>query len=101
MQTSFDALINQFYRIVLLESNATNSDVTRTNNTQSLAGANRDVIQIMGFTICIVFWLGRSHMYCPETIVFGRLLMMDCPKHSLDHCLMGLSVWTNPDLRLL
>ena len=47
MQTSFDALINQFYRIVLLESNATNSDFTRTNNTQSLAGANRDVIQTM------------------------------------------------------
>ena len=28
-------------------------------------------------------------------IVFRRLLMMDCPNHSLEHCLMGLSGWTN------
>ena len=39
-------------------------------------------------------------MYCANTIVleFGRLLRMDHPKHSLEHCLMGLFGWTNPVL---
>ena len=33
------------------ECNATNVNFTRTNNTQSLAGANRDVMQTMNFPI--------------------------------------------------
>ena len=32
---------------------------------------------------CIVFWIGILHMYCAKTIVFGRMLMIDCPKLSL------------------
>ena len=30
-----------------------------------------------------------------KTIEFGRLLMMDCPKHSLEHCLDDGTVWVD------
>ena len=30
-----------------------------------------------------------------RAIVFGRLLRVDCPKHLLEHCLMGLFGWEN------
>ena len=35
------------------ESNATNANFTRTNKTQSLAGAIRDVMQIINFLIAL------------------------------------------------
>ena len=46
------------------ESIATNANFTRTNDTQSLAGANRAVMQTMDFLIVL---------YCAKAIVFGRL----------------------------
>ena len=67
------------------------------SNTQSLAGTNHDFAD-NGFPSCVVFWMEKSHIYCANTIVFGRLLKMDCPKHSLKHCLMGLFGWMNPAL---
>ena len=30
--------------------------------------------------------------------VFGRLLMIDCQKHSMEHCLIGLLGWMYPVL---
>ena len=80
------------------ESNATNANFTRTNSTQSLAGANRDVGQAMDFLIALFFGRKKIPMYCAQTIVFGVLLMMDCPKHSLEYYLTGLFGWTNPVL---
>ena len=46
------------------ESNATNADFTRTNNMGSaMSGCKpwRDADN--GYTNCIVFWIGKSHMY--------------------------------------
>ena len=37
------------------EINAKNANFTRTNNRQSLAGANRDVLHTMDFLIPLVF----------------------------------------------
>ena len=37
------------------ECNAANANITRTNNTLSLAGANRDVTQTMDFLIALRF----------------------------------------------
>ena len=62
------------------ERNDTDANFTRTNSTQSLAGANRAVM----LTTSSVFWMEKNHTYCAKTIVFGRLLMMDCPKHSFE-----------------
>ena len=46
------------------EGNATNTNFKKTSNTQSLAGANRAVIRTMHFfSNCIVYWMGKSHMY--------------------------------------
>ena len=32
-----------------------------------------------GFHNCIqvVYWMGKSHIYCAKTIVFGKLIMID------------------------
>ena len=75
---------------------ATNANFTKTNNTQSLAGANLDEMQTVDFLTALLLD-GKSHIYCATT-VFGRLLMIDCPKHSLEHCLIGLFGWMNPAL---
>ena len=45
-------------------------------------------------------------MDCAKTILFGRLLMMDCLKRSLGHCLGGqtqpfCSFWSGEFSRLL
>ena len=45
-----------------LESNDLNTNFTRTNNKQSLASANCGVMQ-SGFPNCVVFWMGKSHVY--------------------------------------
>ena len=75
---------------------ATNANSTKTNNTHSLAGVNLDQMQTVDFLTALLFgW--KSHIYCATTL-FGRFLMMDCPKHSLEHCLIGLSGWMNPVL---
>ena len=58
------------------------------NNTQSLAGASRDVINAdNGFHNCIqvVYWMGKSHIYCAKTIVFGKLIMIDYLKKTHLH----------------
>ena len=34
----------------------------------------------------VFFRMVKSHMYCTKTIVFERLLMMNCSKHLLAHC---------------
>ena len=50
---------------------ATNANFTKTNNTQSLAGANLDEVQTVDFLTALL--LDReSHIYCATT-VFGRL----------------------------
>ena len=67
----------QFVQIVVLQEQYT------------VIRANGDMMQIMDFLDCIVIWMGKSHIYCAKAIVFGRLLMMDCPKISLRHCLLG------------
>ena len=82
----------------VLESIASNANFTRTNNMYSLTGANRDVMQTVDFLVALCFGWEKSPMYCAKTIVFRRLLMMDCPKHLLEQCLMGLFGWTNPVL---
>ena len=41
---------------------------------------------------------GRNYMYCAKAVVCRRLLTMDCPKHLLGHCRMGLFMRTNPVL---
>ena len=94
------------YRIIRSKSkNRTGTDrtlfvtianFTKTNNTQLLAGANLDEMQTVDFLTALLFgW--KSHIYCAIT-VFGRFLMIDCPKHSLEHCLTGLFGWMNPAL---
>ena len=65
------------------------------NTTHKLAGANRDVIQTMDFLIALFSGWKKMNMYCAKTIMFGKLLMVNCPKHSLEHCLMGVFGWTN------
>ena len=75
---------------------ATNANLTKTNNIQSLAGANLDEMQTLDFLTALLFgW--KSHIYSATT-VFGRFLMMDCPKHSLEHSLFRLFGWMNPVL---
>ena len=70
---------------------STNANFTKTNNTQSLASANLDEMQTVDFLTTLLFgW--KSHIYC-ATSVFGRFLIMDCPKHLLEHCLIGLFGW--------
>ena len=62
----------------------------------NIMGANLDEMQTVDFLTALLFgW--KSHIYCVTT-VFGRFLMMDCPKHSLEHCLIGLFGWMNPVL---
>ena len=39
-----------------------------------------------GFPNCIVFLVGKSHILCAKTIVFGRFFRVDCPKHLLQVC---------------
>ena len=35
-------------------------------------------------------------MYCAkQQSVFGRLFKMDCQKHALEHCVIGLFGWMN------
>ena len=41
------------------QMNATKASVTGTNNIQLLVGANRDVMQAMGFLIAAFFWMGN------------------------------------------
>ena len=51
------------------ESSGTNADFTRTNNTQSLPGANRHVCRKC-FSKLLDFWMGkRSHVLCKNNRV--------------------------------
>ena len=36
---------------------------------------------------------------CKEQSVFGRLLTMDCQKHALEQCVIGLFGWMNQSFR--
>ena len=54
------------------ENNAANANFTRTNNTQSLASANRDAMEAMDFPVAFLFGLEKSHVLrekldCPYT----------------------------------
>ena len=41
-------------------------------------------------------------MYCAkQQSVFGRLFTMDCQKHALEHCVIGLFGWMNRSFRSL
>ena len=51
------------------QMNATNASFTRTNNIQLLAGANRDVMQAMGFLIAVFFGWETSHIFCKNNSV--------------------------------
>ena len=44
-----------------------------------------------GFPNCSVIWIKQQ-------LLFAGLLMMDCQKHSLEHCFMGLFGWMSPTL---
>ena len=63
----------------------TNVQFTTTNDTQSLEGANLDVMQTMDFLIALILDGKKSRvLFKNNAVVFGRLFkMMDCPKHSL------------------
>ena len=70
------------------ESNVKNTGFTSTNDTQSLAGANCDEMQVMDFLTAL--FCGWEKVIC---IVqkFRRLLMNDgLSKHSIEHCHIGL-----------
>ena len=45
--------------------------------------------------------MGKSHMCCAKTVVLGRLLMMDCPKHSLEYFVTGCFGRMNPVLSVV
>ena len=52
----------------------------------ALVGTNCDVIPRMDFLYCTVSWMRyKATCTAQKTIAIGRLLMMDCPKHSLKH----------------
>ena len=51
------------------ESSATSANFTRTNNTQSLAAANRDVMQILDFLITLFFGWKKLHVLCKNNSV--------------------------------
>ena len=46
------------------------SSFTRTNSAQSLAGANRDVMQAMDFLIASFFGWEKSHLLCENNSVW-------------------------------
>ena len=82
------------------ESNATNANFTRVNNTQLFSGGcNLVATETADFVTAVLFY-GKSHMYCAkEQSLFGRLLTMDCQKHALEYCVIGLFGWMNQCFR--
>ena len=85
------------------ESNATNANFTRANDTQLLSsGCNLVATETTAFLTAVLFVWEKSltDMYCAkEQSVFGRLLTMDCQKHALEHCVIGLFGWMNQSFR--
>ena len=69
------------------ENDSTNAGYFYKNKQYTvMAGANRDMKQTVDFVISIVLGMGKATL-C-KNIVFGRLLMSDSPKHSLEHCVL-------------
>ena len=84
------------------ESNATNANFTRANNTQLFSsGCNLVVMETADFQLpCYLY--EKSHMYCAkQQSVFGRFFKMDCQKHAMEHCVIGLFGWMNQSFRFV
>ena len=82
------------------ESNATNANFTRAKNTQLFSsGCNLVATETADFLTAVLFVWEKSHLLCKEQSVFGRLLTMDCQKHALEHCVIGLFGWMNQSFR--
>ena len=84
------------------ESNATNANFTRANNTQLFSsGCNLVAMETADFLTAVLLY-EKSHMYCTkQQSVFGRLFTMDCQKHALEHCVIGLFGCMNQSFRSL
>ena len=55
-------------------------------------------MQAMDFLVALFFGWEKVICIRQKKKLVERLLMVDYPKHALEHCLMGLSGWTNPVL---
>ena len=59
------------------QMNATKASVTGTNNIQLLVGANRDVMQAMGFLTAAFFLDGKRRIYSAKMCVRGWRSWLD------------------------
>ena len=75
------------------ESNATNANFTRANNTQLFSsGCNLVTMETADFLTAVLIVREKSHVLCKTTV---GLFTMNCQEHALEHCVIGLFEWMN------
>ena len=75
---------------MLQESNATNANFTRANNTQLFSsGCNLVATETADFLTAVLFIWEKSHVLCKRTLGVRKIVNDGLSKHALEHCVIG------------